>query len=293
MARPIDILATALAPAIWGSTYIVTTELLPPGHPLTLAVLRALPAGLLLLAVVRQLPPPEWIGRILVLGALNFAVFWSLLFVAAYRLPGGVAATLGAVQPLLVLFLARAALGSPVTLLSVAAALAGLCGVALLVAGPAASLDPVGVLAGLGGAAAMAGGTVFSRKWQPAVPLLTFTAWQLTAGGLLLLPVALWVEPPLPALSGQNLAGLVYLGLIGAALTYYLWFRGLARLEPGPASALGFLSPATAVVLGWGVLGETLSGVQIAGALVVLASVWAAQSAGRRAALPPRPARAV
>ena len=125
------------------------------------------------------------------------------------------------------------------------------------------------------------------------MPLLTFTAWQLTAGGLLLLPVALWGEPPLPALSGQNLAGLVYLGLIGAALTYYLWFRGLARLEPGPASALGFLSPATAVVLGWGVLGETLSGVQIAGALVVLASVWAAQSAGRRAALPPRPARAV
>ena len=62
MARPIDILATALAPAIWGSTYVVTTELLPPGHPLTLAVLRALPAGLLLLAVVRQLPPPEWIG---------------------------------------------------------------------------------------------------------------------------------------------------------------------------------------------------------------------------------------
>jgi probable blue pigment (indigoidine) exporter len=292
MARPLDVFATALAPAIWGSTYIVTTELLPPGHPLTLAVLRALPAGLLLLAVVRQLPPPKWIGRILVLGALNFAVFWSLLFVAAYRLPGGVAATLGAVQPLLVLLLARVALGNPVTLLSVGAALAGLFGVALLVAGPAASLDPLGIVAGLGGAAAMAGGTVFSRKWQPPVSLLTFTAWQLTAGGLLLLPVALLVEPPLPALSGQNLAGLAYLGLIGAALTYYLWFRGLARLEPGPASALGFLSPATAVLLGWRVLGQTLSGPQIAGALVVLASVWVAQSAGRRRAMPPRPAQA-
>ncbi|SDU17654.1 EamA family transporter [Stappia sp. ES.058] len=292
MARILDVFATALAPAIWGSTYIVTTELLPPGHPLTLAVLRALPAGLLLLAVVRQLPPPQWIGRILVLGALNFAVFWSLLFVAAYRLPGGVAATLGAVQPLLVLFLARVALGNPVTLLSVGAALAGLCGVALLVVGPAASLDPVGVLAGLGGAAAMAGGTVFSRKWQSPVSLLTFTAWQLTAGGFLLLPVALWVEPPLPSLTAQNVAGFAYLGLIGAALTYYLWFRGIARLEPGPVSALGFLSPAIAVLLGWIVLEEQLTAPQIAGALVVLASVWAAQAAGRRAALPPRPARA-
>jgi probable blue pigment (indigoidine) exporter len=293
MARTLDLFATALAPAIWGSTYIVTTELLPAGYPLTLAVLRALPAGLLLLLFVGRLPSRAWIGRILVLGALNFAVFWSLLFVAAYRLPGGVAATLGAVQPLLVLFLARMALGSPVTWLSTGAAFAGLGGVALLVAGPATSLDPLGVLAGLGGAAAMAGGTVFSRKWQPPVSLLTFTAWQLTAGGLLLLPVALWVEPPLPSLTAQNVAGLVYLGLIGAALTYYLWFRGIARLEPGPVSALGFLSPTTAVLLGWGVLGEQLTAPQIAGALVVLASVWAAQTAGRRAALAPRPARAM
>ena len=44
------ILATALAPLIWGSTYLVTTELLPPGRPFTAALLRVLPAGLLLLA---------------------------------------------------------------------------------------------------------------------------------------------------------------------------------------------------------------------------------------------------
>lgn len=51
---------TALAPAIWGSTYIVTTGLLPQGYPLTVAMLRALPAGLLLLAIVRQLPSGRW-----------------------------------------------------------------------------------------------------------------------------------------------------------------------------------------------------------------------------------------
>ena len=44
------ILATALAPLIWGSTYLVTTEFLPPGRPFTAALLRVLPAGLLLLA---------------------------------------------------------------------------------------------------------------------------------------------------------------------------------------------------------------------------------------------------
>ena len=42
MPRTIDILLTALAPAVWGSTYIVTTELLPAGYPLSVAVLRGL-----------------------------------------------------------------------------------------------------------------------------------------------------------------------------------------------------------------------------------------------------------
>ena len=95
MTRTRDLLLTAVAPAIWGSTYIVTTEALPQGYPLTLAVLRALPAGLLLVALTRSLPPRPWLGRIFLLGGVNFAIFWSLLFVAAYRLPGGVAATLG------------------------------------------------------------------------------------------------------------------------------------------------------------------------------------------------------
>ena len=47
--RSSDLLLTSAAPAIWGSTYVVTTLMLPPGIPLTVAMLRALPAGLLLL----------------------------------------------------------------------------------------------------------------------------------------------------------------------------------------------------------------------------------------------------
>lgn len=284
MPRLRDLLLTALAPTIWGSTYIVTTEVLPQGYPLTLAVLRALPAGLLLVLFTRSLPSRAWLGRIFLLGGFNFAIFWTLLFVAAYRLPGGVAATLGAMQPLIVLALARFALGARVRPVAVAAAAAGLVGVSALVLGPDAALDPVGILAGLGGAAAMAAGTVFSRKWQPPVPALTFTGWQLTAGGLLLLPVALFVEPALPPLTGANLAGFAWLGLVGAALTYWLWFRGIARIEPGAVSMLGLMSPVTAVVLGWLLLGQALTAVQAVGAVVVLGSVWLGQSAGR-----PRP----
>lgn len=279
MSRTSDTLLTAIAPAVWGSTYIVTTQLLPDGYPLTVAMLRALPAGLLLLCLVRQLPQGVWWGRAFLLGALNFSFFWAMLFVSAYRLPGGVAATVGAIQPLVVLALSRLVMGAPIRPLAVLAGVAGIGGVALLVLTPAAALDPVGVAAGLAGAVSMAFGTVLSRHWQPPVPPLTFTAWQLTAGGILLVPAALLLEPALPAPNAANLAGFVYLGLVGAALTYIVWFRGLARLDPATVSPLGFLSPLVAVMLGWGLLGQELGALQITGMAVVLASVWLSQRA--------------
>ncbi len=72
--RTPDLLFTAIAPAIWGSTYIVTTQYLPNFSPMTVAMLRALPAGLLLVMIVRQIPTGIWWMRIFILGALNMAL---------------------------------------------------------------------------------------------------------------------------------------------------------------------------------------------------------------------------
>lgn len=281
-ARASDLLSTAIAPAIWGSTYIVTTRYLPGFSPLVVAMLRALPAGLLLLLVVRRLPTGIWWVRACALGALNVAIFLSLLFVAAYRLPGGVAATVGAVQPLMVVFLARLVLGSAIRRTAVLAALAGAAGVALLVLTPQAGLDPWGVAAGLGAAAAMAFGTVLSRRWQPPVSLLTFTAWQLTAGGLLLVPASLLLAPdPLPVPTMTQLLALTWLGLVGMALTYVLWLRGVVRLDPSVVSPLLLLSPVVAVLLGWMILGQELTLPQVAGAMLVVGSISASAVAAR------------
>ena len=148
-------------------------QMLPAGYPMTVAMLRALPAGLLLMLFIRQLPKGIWWGRIFVLRALNFAVFWWLLFVSAYRLPGGVAATVGAIQPLIVLLLSRMVLGNVLKPLAVLGALCGIGGVALLLLTPQAKLDAIGIIAGLAGAFSMAAGTVLNRRWQPDVSPLT------------------------------------------------------------------------------------------------------------------------
>ncbi|MFJ5120061.1 EamA family transporter [Kitasatospora sp. NPDC088548] len=287
------VLLTALAPVIWGSTYLVTTELLPPDRPLLAGVLRALPAGLLLVAVTRRLPKGSWWWRSLILGALNIGAFFALLFIAAYRLPGGVAATVGAVQPLLAAGLSAGLLGERLSLRTVLSGIAGVAGVSLLVLRAGARLDTLGVAAALGGAVVMATGVVLAKRWTSPAPLLATTGWQLTAGGLLLLPVALAVEGAPPShLTGANLLGYGYLGLIGAAVAYALWFRGIRALPPTSVTFLGLLSPVVATALGWLALGQDLSPVQALGALIVLGSLVAAQTQRPRPAPTPAPAPA-
>jgi len=272
---------TALAPLIWGSSYIVATEFLAGVNPLWTAALRALPAGLLLLLLVRRLPGWGWWGRIFILGALNIGAFWALLFLAAYRLPGGVAATIMAIQPLLVIFIARMALGARILPVSVFAALMGFAGVALLVLGADAGWDSLGVLAAAGGAFSMALGTVLARRWRPDVSLVTFTAWQLAAGGIQLLVAALLFTPALPVIGTGGIWALAYLAVPGAAITFLFWFHGVARLEPARVSSLGLLSPLMAVFLGWVFLHQSLGAQQMAGVVLTLVSVWASQNAGR------------
>jgi probable blue pigment (indigoidine) exporter len=272
-----DILLTALAPMTWGTTYVVATELLPPHHPLMVAALRSLPIGLLLIAWFRQLPKGIWWWRILLLGSLNIGIFQALLFVAAYRLPGGVAATAGAIQPLLVVLFSWIVLNEKPSKLSILAAIAGFVGVGLLVLGPTARLDGVGIVAVIAGAATMGLGTILVKHWKCPVPLLVFTAWQLAVGGIVLLPIALAIEGPIAHLSTTNILGFVYLGLVGTGVAYALWFRGIDKLKVSAVAYLGLMSPVVASLMGFVLLHQTFTPVQLIGIAIVLMSVLIGQ----------------
>lgn len=270
-------LLTAFAPISWGTTYAVATEFLPPNHPLLVASMRSLPIGILLTIGLRKLPKGNWWWRIFILGGLNIGVFQALLFIAAYRLPGGVAATAGAIQPLLVVFFAWQILSKKPSKLSIIAAIAGFIGVGLLVLDPAACLDSIGITAAIAGAGAMGLGTVLVKLWKPPVSLIVFTAWQLTVGGLMLLPIALITEGAFTEVTRTNLWGFVYLGLIGTGLAYGLWFRGISELSATAVSYLGLLSPVVATLIGYVFLQETFTLVQLIGILIVLMAILMGQ----------------
>ncbi|MCY0946165.1 EamA family transporter [Streptomyces antarcticus] len=276
---------TGLAPAIWGSTYLVTTELLPPDRPLLATTMRALPGGLVLLALGRTLPVGIWWWRALVLGVLNIGAFNFLLFVAAYRLPGGIAAMIMSAQPMFVVILAALLLSEKIRPVHALACALGTGGVVLLVFRGTASLDSVGVLAAVGGALCMASGITLTKRWgrPEGVGLLTFTGWQLAAGGLALLPFWLLLEDLPDGLTGSNVIGFAYLITLGAVLSYIIWFRGIERLPAVAVSFLALGSPVVATLLGYLLKDQTLSALQIVGMAVILLAVVLGQPR------PPRP----
>jgi len=177
---------TVLAPVSWGTTYVTVTELLPPGRPLLVAAVRVLPAGLLLIGVAalrsRWRPAGRQWGQLAALGLVNFGLFFPLLSVAVYRLPGGVAAAFGGLQPLLVIALSWLVSGRRPGWIETAAGSAAVLGVALVVlpgAGSARGFDPLGMLAAVAANASFALGVVLSRRY-PAPPgrRVAWTGWQ-------------------------------------------------------------------------------------------------------------------
>ena len=272
---------TALAPAVWGTTYIVTTHALPAGHPVFAALMRTLPAGALALALTRRLPSGQWWWKSLVLGALNMACFFPLLFVAAQRLPGGVAATLGAAQPIIVAGLAVVVLSERPSAWRLMWGGIGVVGVALVVLGPQAGLDVLGVTAGLGGAVSMGLGVVLTKRWgkPDGVSALSLAGWQLTGAGLLLVVPALLIDGVPTGIDATAVAGYSWLGLVGGLAAYVLWFEGIRRLPVTPTALLGLLSPLTAALLGHVIAGEVLSPIQLLGFALALTAMTAGQLA--------------
>lgn len=273
--RLITLSLTAVAPIVWGSTYIVTTELLPPESPLLASTIRALPAGLLLVLIGKTLPSSQWLLRLALLGFLNIGLFFYCLFFAATYLPGGMASIVMSIQPMVVILLSWKWLGQPISSRQILACAVGILGIVLLVINSEVKVNGAGVMVACLGTLSMASGVVLTKKWQrpQGMTFLSFTGWQLLFGGLMLLPVAFWLEGFPEHMVIQNYIGYLYLSVFGAVLAYSLWFRGIEKLPPISVSFLGFLSSVSACVLGYFVLDQTLSWLQLLGALFILMAI--------------------
>ena len=275
------VLICAIAPVSWGATYFVTRHFLPDGAPLWSAALRALPAGVILLAVARRLPSGSWWWRSLVLGLLNFGAFFVLVYLAAQLLPTSVAASVMALAPVALSMLAIPLLRQRPTAYMLIGAVLGVVGVGLLVGLGASRIDPLGVAISLLALLLSSLGAILATKWRDDLPLVATTSWQLVAGGLMLLVAAIVVEGAPPAMTSTNVLAYGAISLVATAIAFLCWFAGLRHLPAGTVGIIGLLNPVTGVLLGVLLAAESLASSQWWGLALVAAALVLGRSRHR------------
>ena len=255
--------------------------------PLDYAALRALPgAGLLFAAllVLRRPLLPSRPGYALLLGLFQTAGFLGLTNWALVAGGAGRSAILCYTMPFWTLLIARAVLHERLRALqwlAVACAGAGL----LLVLEPwqlAGSLSSK--LLAIAGGVSWAISAVVAKAWraQEEYDLLSVTAWQMLLGGIVLAVVA-WLVPSHPIHWTPHFGLLLaYIVVLGTAVGWVLWLYILSRLPAGIAGLSMMAVPVLGILFSWLQLGEQPSGFELAGIVVIAASLALLTWAGRR-----------
>ncbi|MGD8378177.1 MAG: EamA family transporter [Gammaproteobacteria bacterium] len=128
-----------------------------------------------------------------------------------------------------------------------------------------------------------ASGTAYRRHVDISTGSLMFAAAQMFAGGMMLVGVGLANgEAARWTWTLQGMGALAYLTVFGSCIAYgtYVWLMG--NTTPDKLSTVAYVTPALALLLGWIVLDETLSGLQVAGVFVLLGGVILVTLPGRR-----------
>ncbi len=274
---PTIVATTLVAPVLWGTTYVTVTELLPADRPLEVAAMRVLPAGALLAAIAwwrgHWRPRGAQWRRLTTRSMFTFTLFFPLLIVAAYRLPGGVAAAFGGTQPLLVAVITALALRRRPKRRDLLVGIAAFVGVTLVVVRPGAAFDALGLAAALAANASFALGVVLAKRDGVDDDPIGATGWQMLIASVALVPLALAFEGWPTAPTAANAAGFAHLGLLATGIAFLAWFHGVPRLPIAAPPLLGLAAPITGALLGWALLAQDLGPTQLLGFAITISAI--------------------
>jgi drug/metabolite transporter (DMT)-like permease len=270
---------------VWSSTWLAIKIGLRDLPPISFVAIRFLIAIIVLVAVSigRTHLLPRTRNDYIVLaatGVLMFAVNYTLLFWAELHVSSGLAAVLQASIPIFGMMFAHWMLPEePLRLPKLAGAIIALSGVTVICArllgfnSPLAFWGGVAVVAGAA-SAAFANVLVKARSMQLAPGMLA--AWQMIFGTapLLLLGFAVDGNPTRFHWTPSSVFCLLYLAVIGSALTFLLLYWLLPRLTVAQLQSISLITPPGAVMLGWLLGDETFPLSSLLGTLLVLLGVW-------------------
>ncbi len=280
------LLAFVVIYVVWGSTYLAIRYAVETIPPLITAGVRHLTAGTILFAWVwsRGYRPTrrEWLSST-VLATLFFLISHGSLHWAEQVVPSGLAALLVATEPLMIALLALGiSYKQNLNFATVSGLVIGFSGVVLLTTDRttlAQSGSLAGIFAIILGTISWSFGMLYSKK-SASLPSdsLARAAMAMMIGSWMLLATAgvsgefrgfHWA-----AVSGKSIFGLLYLIVFGSIVAFsaYMWL--LERCSPTLIATHTYVNPVVAVILGWSLANETMTGrTLLAAALVVLSVI--------------------
>lgn len=289
------LLAYAAIYILWGGSFLGIRELVAPPHglapvpPFFAAGFRFVLAGFILILWSRiAQPTPLAMRQFLsatLLGFIMFACLYAPLFWAETRVASGLASVISAMIPVWIfageLFVLRSQRATPLAVAGIALGFAGVVVLSLHAPGSAASGSTLAIVATVAGTVFWSGGTLLSRRLTLPTPQRANAGWQMLTGGAMLLVVSVAAGephrmPPLPVLlSPRVVASMAYLVVAASIIAYtsYVWL--IAHDSPTRVSSYAYVNPVIALAIGAILAGERLAMLQIAGAVLVLAGVFA------------------
>ncbi|OYW16770.1 MAG: hypothetical protein B7Z52_07940 [Burkholderiales bacterium 12-64-5] len=261
---------------IWTSAFPAAKIGLIDSPPLLFLTLRFLVAGALMLAwahwrgTLRKLTLQE-LGVLSALGLLNHALYLGLSWTGMGSLSSGLSTILISANPIVVLLLRE-----PLTRQKVLGLALGFLGVAFIVRNRIGSTTDTleGFLLVLAALLTLAFGTVLYKKWPVRTDIVTGTGFQIILSGLLLLPVALFMEDWSAIAWTPSFAGaFVWLVLVVSITGYQLWFNLLERGSASAASVWFFLTPPLGLLAGAWLLDEPLNWIDFIGIVPVVLGI--------------------
>ncbi len=268
----------AVLSVLWGGSFFFNGVALKQLPPFTLVFLRVALAAVILLPLVRayRIDFPKGISGwrpFFGIAALNNVVPFSLIVTGQTYIPSGLASILNATTPLFTVLVMAASGDEKLLMRRVAGVLTGLIGVLILHGDDLGfnNSQGAGILLCLAGAFSYGLSALYARRKLSNSPPLATAAFQLLASSLMMAIVAATFERPWRLAMPGATTWLAIFGLasLSTALGYIVFFQILRRSGSTNVMLVTLLIPVTAILLGWLVLGESISRREIIGALVI------------------------
>jgi len=273
---------------LWGGSFFFNGVALKELPPLTVVLLRVALAAMILLPVLRayQIRFPVGLSGwkpFFAIALLNNVLPFSLIVIGQTYIPSGLASILNATTPLFTVLVMAAAGDEKLHARRVVGVVTGLIGVIILHGQDVHGQDRhgqdpgfqsgegVGILLCLAAAFSYGLSALYARRKLSNSPPLATATFQLMASGLMMTIVAAVFERPwqLPMPGVTTWLAMIGLSALSTALAYIVFFQVLRRSGSTNVMLVTLLIPVTAILLGYLVLGESISLREIIGALVI------------------------